>query len=379
MHPTYRSDRPGKDPTCGMDLEAVFSDTGKAAASEGPSAVAAIDSDARRLLGVAVAPVEKAGGTRTFRLFGRVAADEGRVYRLNAGIDGFIRDVSPVTTGSRVRKGQLLATFSAPASISVIQTYILNLGSADRYRKAAAEGQAEGQSLGAATSNMRQRVDMMHNMGISDLQLDEIDKERTLPEQLKIFAPADGIVLSRNVSPGLKFDRGAEWYRIADLARVWVLADVFENEARDLRPGARARLSVPGTGTALEARVAEVLPQFDPATRTMKVRLEAENSGLALRPEMFVDVEVSVAYSPAITVPLEAVLDSGLRKTVFVERGEGRFEPREVRTGWRLGDKVEIVEGLAAGERVVVSGTFFLDSESRMRAAPVIARGEKRP
>jgi Cu(I)/Ag(I) efflux system membrane fusion protein len=92
-----------------------------------------------------------------------------------------------------------------------------------------------------------------------------------------------------------------------------------------------------------------------------------------------VDVEDSVTYSPAITVPLEAVLDSGLRKTVFVERGEGRFEPREVRTGWRLGDKVEIVEGLAAGERVVVSGTFFLDSESRMRAAPTIASGEKRP
>ena len=122
-----------------------------------------------------------------------------------------------------------------------------------------------------------------------------------------------------------------------------------------------------------------MLPQFDPATRTMKVRLEAENPGLALRPEMFVDVEVSVDYPPAIAVPVEAVLDSGLRKTVFVERGEGRFEPREVRTGWRLGDKVEIVEGLTAGERVVVSGTFFLDSESRMRAAPAIASGEKRP
>ena len=378
MHPAYRSDKPGKASCCGMDLVPVTTDAGKAAAPAGP-ANATAGPEGRRVMGVAVAPVEKAAGTRTLRLFGRVVPDEGRVYKLNAGIDGFIRNVSPVTTGSRVRKNQVLATFSAPNGQGVIQTYIVNLGAQDRFRKAAAEGSPEGQSVPAANANVQQRIDQMHNMGISALQMEEIDQARQIPPELKILAPADGIVLSRSVSPGLKFDRGMEWFRIADLSRVWVLADVFENEARDLRPGARARLSVPGGGTALAARVAEVLPQFDPASRTMKVRLEVDNPNVTLLPEMFVDVELSVAYPATITVPLEAVLDSGLRKTVFVERSEGNYEAREVRTGWRFGEKVEIVEGLAAGERIVVAGTFFLDSESRMRPAPAIASGERRP
>jgi membrane fusion protein, copper/silver efflux system len=378
MHPAYRSDKPGKAPCCGMDLELVASDAGNAEKLVA-SSTASADLDARRVIGVAVAPVEKAAGTRALRLFGRVVPDEGRVYKLNAGIDGFIKNVSPVTTGTRVRKDQVLATFSAPNGQGVIQTYIVNLGAQDRFRKAVAEGSPEGQSIAAANGNVQQRIDQMSNMGVSARQMEEIDHARRIPAELEILAPADGIVLSRSVSPGLKFDRGTEWYRIADLNRVWVLADVFESEARDLRPGARARVSVPGVGTNFTARVAEVLPQFDPASRTLKVRLEVDNPGLVLLPEMFVDVELSVAYPATVTVPLEAVLDSGLRKTVFVERSEGTYEPREVKTGWRFGEKIEVVEGLSAGERIVVAGTFFLDSESRMKPAATIASNERRP
>ena len=115
------------------------------------------------------------------------------------------------------------------------------------------------------------------------------------------------------------------------------------------------------------ARVSKILPQFDACSRTLKVRLEADNDDYALRPDMFVDVECPVTLPPAITVPIDALLDSGLRKTVFVDRGNGLFEPRQVETGWRFGDRVEIVKGLKPGERIVVSGNFLLDSESRMR------------
>jgi RND family efflux transporter MFP subunit len=318
-----------------------------------------ISPEKQQLIGVQVSPVERTSGTRTLRLFGRVAPDEARVYKLNAGGEGFIREVSPVTTGSRVEKGQALASFSAPDFVTSIQVYILALNAADRVTDA----------NNTAASNLRQRVEKLQNLGMSDLQIEEIRQTREIPAAIRIVAPADGIVLARNVSPGQKFERGAEWYRIAGLGRVWILADVFENEAHYLRPRVRAQVSLPHQRKTLPARVTEVLPQFDAATRTLKVRLEADNPGYVLRPEMFVDVELPITLPPTIAVPADAVIDSGLRKTVFVERGDGIFEARQVETGWRFGDSVEIVEGLAPGERIVTSGTFLLDSESRMKSA----------
>src|SRR5205085_12312885 len=192
---------------------------------------------------------------------------------------------------------------------------------------------------------------------------------RLVPDRIRIVAPADGIVVSRTVYPGQKFERGAEFYSIADLGRVWILADTFGDQARYLRPGATARVSLPDLGTSVAARVSEVGPQFDGATGSFKVRLEAGNAGYALRPEMFVDVEVTVALPPSIAVPAEAVLDSGRRKIVFVEQGDGNFEPREVETGWRFDGRIEVVRGLAAAERIAIAGNFLLDSESRIPQA----------
>jgi Cu(I)/Ag(I) efflux system membrane fusion protein len=334
-------------------------------------ATVAVTVERQKLVGVHVSPVERAAGAQALRTFGRVAPDETRVYRLNAGIDGFIREVSTVTTGSQVKKDQLLATFFAPNSIQIIQQYIGVLAARDHARKSAAEGSVEAQTAPLAALNLQQRVAQLRNLGMSALQMEEIGRTRQVPESITIVAPIDGFVLARNVSPDLRFDRGAEWYRIADLRRVWILADVFENDAQYLRPGVRAQVFLPNQRKPLPARVAEVLPQFDPATRTLKVRLEADNPGYFLRADMFVDVELPVTLPPTISVPVDAVLDSGLKKTVFVERAEGVFEPRQVETGWRFGDRVEIVKGLTPGERIVTAGAFLLDSESRMRPAAV--------
>jgi membrane fusion protein, copper/silver efflux system len=343
---------------------------GRPMAAAGLAGRVGVDAEKQQILGVHSTPVEQVSGTRTLRVFGRVAPDETRVYKVNAGIDGFIRDVSSVTTGSQVEKDQWLASFSAPAALTTIQLYILNLGSVDRLKQAAASGSVEAQAAPAGAANVQQRVDQLQQIGMLVLQMDEIARTRQLPESIRMLAPAGGFVLMRNVSPGQKFERGAEFFRIADLRSVWIVADVFGAEARDLRPGAHAVVSLPDRREKLSARVAEVLPQFDPSTRTLKVRLEAENPGFVLRPDMFVDVEVPVTFPPTIAVPVDAVIDSGLITTVFVERGDGFFEPRRVETGWRSGDRVEIVKGLAPGERIVVEGAFLLDSESRMRAAP---------
>ena len=201
---------------------------------------------------------------------------------------------------------------------------------------------------------------------MSDLQIEEIHQTRTASPHVNIYSPVSGFVLARNVSPGQRFDKGTELYRIADISRVWVLTDIFEKDRQFLKPGAEA--TVLYQGRRLKARMSDALPQFDAQSRTLKTRFELDNPGYVLQPDMFVDVELDVEMPPAITVPADAVFDSGLRKTVFVDRGNGSFEARRVETGWRLGDRVEIVRGLMEGERVVAAANFLLDSESRMRA-----------
>jgi len=373
MHPAYTSARPGNAPDCGMQLEPMYSDGQTSGisgsgdpASRQPGAVQ-MTANNQQFGGVRTTPVEKASSTHTLRLLGRVTPDEGRIYKLNAGIDGYIQDVSPATTGSRVRKNQLLARFSAPGAIMSIQTYVLNIGAEDRFRKSAAEGSPEGQALPAALANIQQRIQQLQNLGMSSVQMDEIRRTREIPTHIDILAPADGLVLSRNVSPGQKFERGAEWYRIADLSRVWIVADVFQQDARYIRPGQRARAVLGPDGGAFSARVSEALTQFDPNTRTLKVRFEAENPEYVLRPDMFADLELPIDLGPAVVVPSDAVIDSGRRRTVFVEVSHGDFEPRAVETGWRFGNQVEITSGLVPGERVVTAGNFLLDSESRMK------------
>jgi membrane fusion protein, copper/silver efflux system len=203
---------------------------------------------------------------------------------------------------------------------------------------------------------------------MSSVQVEEIRRTRQVPTHLRITAPAEGIVASRSVSPGQRLERGDELFTIADLRRVWILADVFGPEAEYVRPGMVAQVSSPARAGTFGASVSRaVQPQFDAATQTVNVRFEADNPGNVLRPGMFVDVALPVTLPEALVVPVDAVLDSGLKKTVFVERAQGVFEPRAVETGWRFGDRVQIVKGLEAGERIVVAGTFLLDSESKLR------------
>jgi len=373
MHPTYKSDKPGVAPDCGMRLEPVYADaqTGTVGSAQLRSASfpgsVHIDSAKQQLFGVQVGSAVETSGTYKLRLFGRVAPDESRVYKLNAGIEGYIQDVSSATTGSFVRKDQVLATFSAPNASMTLQTFLLNLGAEDRFRKSAAEGSVEGQSVASVNANLQLRTQQLQNLGMSALQMDEIRRTRQMPDSIKIVSPVDGFVVARNVSPGQKFERDMEWYRIADLRRVWVLADVFESDAQYLHAGSEVRVSLPGQDKSFPGRVSDVLPQFDSATRSLKARIEVENKGYALRPDMFVDVELPVSFSRSIVVPAGAVLDSGLKKTVFVEHDDGLFSPRAVETGRRFDDRVEIVKGLEAGEKIVLSGNFFVSSESRFQ------------
>ena len=318
-----------------------------------PSGTVKISNEKQQVIGVRTGMVEKSAVTRTLRLLGRVAPDEARIFKIKAAVDGIIKEVYPSTTGSMVKKGQHLASYYSPDIYAAEQGYLIALSS-DRYR-----------------SNLQVQVNesRLYFLGMSDSQIEELKETGQISENIVLQAPATGFVLAREVSPELRFQKGDELYRIAELDRVWIFADIYESEARYLQPRVIAKVLHPQLGKEFHARVSDVLPLFDTTTRTLKVRLEADNPGFFLKPDMFVDVELPISLPPAIAVPADAVLDSGLKKTVFVDLGNGLFEPREVETGWRFDNRVEIKKGLSLGERIVMSGTFLIDSESRMELA----------
>jgi len=367
MHPAYKSDKPGIAPDCGMELEPVYADDAApdAVVRSAPLGTLLISAERLQAAGIRREKAVKARGERQIRYLGRVAVDEDRLYKINATVDGWIRQITPeATTGNFVRKNQTLASYYAPEYLAAQQAYLFAIGALDRFQ---ATGRETETQIALTKANIQQARDSLTVLGMSDLQADEIERTRELTQNIRIVSPTDGFIIVRNISPGQRFERGTEFFRVADLSRVWVVADLFENEGWTARS---ARTVVARyQGRTYQAEVSQVPPMFDTATRTLKLRLEVANTGLTLRPDMFVDVEFTATFPPAVTVPSDAIVDSGRRKTVFVDWGGGFFEPRAVETGARLGERVVITHGLEAGECVVVAGTFLLDSESRMRIA----------
>ena len=335
-----------------------------------PAGVVKLGPEKQQVIGVRVGSAEKKETSYTLRALGRVAVDENRIHRLVAPSEGWLVDLQGGTTGSLVAKDQILCRISGRDIfnrdiVSGQHAYFLALNTLDRKT---GDSAPEDQVVAAAQQVLVAERNLMA-IGMSKAQIKELARSRKLAREIEIRAPVSGLVLSRNVFPDLRFDRNTELYRIADLKRVWILADVYENEGDFFKPGLQVRVILSQKKRTFPARVSQGLPLFDAASRTLKVRLEVDNPGYTLRPDMFVDVEFPIRLSAAVTVPAEALLDSGLKKTVFVDRGQGFFEPREVETGWRLGNRVEITKGLASGERIVTSGTFLIDSESRMEQA----------
>ncbi len=365
MHPAYHSDKPGKAPDCGMDLVAVYADTvGKSlvASGDGTSDSISIDPASQKIYGIQLAVVENDSGSRTIHAFGKVAADQTRIYKVTVGADGYVKSTQNDAVGNLVKKDQHLAVIYSPDFLAVEGGF---LSANERTPGGFKDTPATAQNAASAQA----RADRLRNLGMSDVQIEEMTTTRKIPEDVYIVSPTDGFILSRNVSPGLRFEREKELYTVADLSQVWILAQVFGKDAEKFHPGAMAKVTLPDTGDSFQARVSDVLPEVDPTTRALKVRLVANNPGYKLRPDMFVNVEVSVSIPPGLSVPADAIVDTGLAKQAFVQTSPGHFEKREVEIGWRFDDRVQIVKGLREGEMVVAAGTFLVDSESRLQAA----------
>jgi membrane fusion protein, copper/silver efflux system len=367
MHPKYKSDKPGIAPDCGMQLEPVYADSSGQVAASGaarsiPGAVN-IDPERQQLAGIRVVMVENTSGTRTLRVSGKVTADESRVYHVNAGVDGFVRENREDTIGSHVAKDQRLAIIYSPEFVSAAGGY---LSASAQIPGGAGKEAATGTQSQLGVQNWANRL---RNLGMSEAQIQELDATRKIPEGVNVVSPAEGFIVGRNISTGMRFDRNWEFYRIADLSHIWIVADFFAREDQYFYPGAVARITLPNLNRTFSARVSNKLRQVDPLTRAVRLRLEADNRDFALLPDMVVNVDLTIATPPGLSVPADAVLDSGLSKRVFVDRGNGVFEPRQVETGEPFGDRVHILKGLVEGEKVIASGTFLVDSESRLRLA----------
>ena len=367
MHPKYTSDKPGNAPDCGMKLEPVYADGGGApvpgqTADMLPGTIH-IAPERQQVIGVTYATAEIAATGETVRATGKVAVDETRVTRVHPKIEGWVSKTFADFTGQLVNQGDPLVTLYSPEMLASQQEFALALRARDTMKAGNdREAYENSEKLVAAA---RRRLELWD---LSAARVEELEHTRTAVREITVFSPASGHVTSRGVFPGQKVSPETELYSISDLSRVWILADIFEIDLPKIRGGQTARVISQG-GREFTAHVDNIQPQIDSATRTAKIRLDAANSDLRLKPEMFVTVEFRLSSPGRVTVPADAVVNTGTRKTVFVDHGDGHLEPRSVETGDRAGDRIQILQGVRAGERVVASGAFLLDSEAQLKGA----------
>jgi Cu(I)/Ag(I) efflux system membrane fusion protein len=350
---------PKKD-SMGMDYIPVYE--GEEAGAEG---AVKINPSKVQQLGVQIVPVERRELTRTIRAVGTVQADERRLFVVNTKFEGWIEKLYVNATGQPVRRGEPLMELYAPELVVAEREYVLALQSQRSMANAGAEPR------GAAGQLAQASLQRLKNWDISNEQLTRLQRG-TVTRTLTLRAPADGVVLEKMAVEGMRFMPGEPLYRIADLSSVWVLADVFEQDLGVVRDGEEVKITVNAyPGTTFSGKVAFIYPTVSQETRTGKVRIIVANSDLRLKTGMYANValDIGAVNHPVVAVPDSAVIDSGTRQAVLVERGEGMFEPREVKLGAHADGFYEIREGLAVGERVVVSANFLIDAESNLKAA----------
>ena len=406
MHPSVLSERAGSCPICGMDLVSIASlgegakggvgahAHGDAAAgkywcpmhpevaSDDPNAICEkcggmklipreqvpglvpveVGQDRLQLIGMrtAVAVMEKLAPT--LRTVGMVAPDEGAVAVVTSRVTGWVEKVLVSQSGERVKKGQPLAKIYG-IELNAAQLNYLN---AIKWTRDWSAGQSQ-QGTQALEVDARQRLILN---GFTPLDIQELEEKKSPLEFLTVRAPIDGYVGRRSVQVGGYVTPGQELYEIADIANVWVLADVYEADIGRVSAGQRATLTLQALpGSSFTGKVAYLYPAVNPQSRTLQARIVVPNTKGRLRPGMYADVTIDLGMTEGTTIPADALVDTGEAQYVFVALPGGRFEPRPVTVGARTAEKVQILRGVHPGENVVTTANFLIDSESRLRAA----------
>jgi RND family efflux transporter MFP subunit len=355
--PGFKSDKPGINPETGNDLVPFY---------QQPSAgLVMIPAEKQQWIGLKTGVAEIRSAVETLRLNGRVAVDETRVVRVQTRFEGWIDKVYVDFTGRLVKKGEPMLTLYSPELMASQQEYLLALRAKDTLGHSTVSGvSTHNASLAEAA-----RTRLEHHWGLDQATIAQLEKTGQPQRTATLYAPASGFVLTRNAFANQMIKPDMELYTLADLSHVWIYAEVYESDAASIRLGQPAMVEPAyAPGRKFRARVTNILPQMDPQTRTLKVRLEADNPDMALLPDLFMNVEFQVARPARLSVPEDAVIDTGTAQVVYIDLGEGKYEPRRVEAGERFDGHVEILAGLQPGERIVTSGAFLVDSESRMRS-----------
>lgn len=351
---------PKKDPM-GMDYVAVYE------GDDDGGAGVRISADKVQKLGVKTASAEMRQLTHTVRAVGTVQVDERLQRLVTPKFEGYVETLHVNTTGQAVRRGDPLMDIYSPDLVLAQEEYLAALHALQTLDEAAG-----AEARNAARTLVEGALQRLRNWDIPAGELARLKERGVVSRTLALPSPVSGVVLEKNVIGGQRFIPGEVLYRIADLSDVWLIGEVYEQELPYVRVGQTAKVTFNAMpGETFAGRLTFIYPTLSAETRTVKVRIELPNPGLRLKPALYgsVDIATAAADHTALAVPDSAVLDSGTRKVVLVQRGEGRYEPREVRTGAHADGYVEIVEGLSAGETVVTSANFLIDAESNLRAA----------
>jgi len=364
MNPAITSPVPAQD-EMGMDYIPVYAEDGQAGNGE-PAGTVRIDPVTVQNIGVRTAVAERQTLSRDIRSVGRVDFDEERLSRLHPKTEGWIEELYIDKTGEQIGKDAILLNIYSPQLVTSQQEYLLALNSVDALRESSYEEIRQGAK--DLVSSARERLELLD---VPEHQIRELEQSRKIKKYLHIHSPFDGVIIHIGAREGQYVTPTTELYKIADLSKVWVFADVYENEVSWIQAGDPVDMKLAAMpGKVFTGRVGYIYPYAEEKTRTIKVRLEFDNPDMLLKPDMFADVTIHAQRMvDATVIPAEAVVRSGEREQVFVVRGPGKFEPRTVKLGVSSKGMVQVLEGVTAGETVVTSSQFLIDSESKLREA----------
>jgi len=348
----------------GMDYIAVYADDG--GDSSEPAGTVKINPTMVQNIGVRTTKAKMKTLSRTIRTVGRVTYDEERVTRLHPKYDGWVEEMFVDKTGDKVKKGTMLMSIYSPQLVATQEEYLLALKNAEMLADSPFDDVRDG-----AKSLLQSATERLELLDVPEHQIKQLTKERKVMKGLHIHSPFKGIVMHIGARNGQRITPGIELYMIADLSRVWVIVDLYEDDLPWVREGDDAEMKVAGIpGKTFKGKVSYIYPYLEAKTRTVKMRLEFDNAKLELKPNMFANVVVKAGKQiDAVVVPSEAIVRTGEQEQVFVQRSVGKYEPRKVVVGIDSEGEAQIVEGLKSGEIVVTSSQFLIDSESKLKEA----------
>ncbi len=370
MHPDMKSDKPGNCPVCSMKLVKLEKAKGKPVGMASETAAGSsifIDPQRQQLIGVRTAVAQMKPLAKEIRAVGKVAYDETGVTHIHTKVSGYIEDVFVDYIGKAVQKGDPLFTLYSPELVATQEEYLLALRSQAYAANSPLNDGSQGSNTLVESARRRLRL-----FDITDEEIDQLAKEGKPKRALSIYSPVSGVVTERAAyQHGTRVNPEMDLYTIVNLANVWVISQVYEYELPYVKMGQIAEIEFPySTDTkSLRGRVSFIYPFFSSKTRTAQLRMEFANPNFILKPDMFFNVKIKVNLGRKLVVPEDAVMNTGTEQYVFVDKGDGYFEPRLVKIGAEADGQYAIESGLKDGERVVTAANFILDSESRLKGA----------